>query len=90
MDEFVENDSTKNVMNEEPAETSQEEQQDASTELETSDEKVDDTQSMEDMMDIATQMMKQVCVRPRSSDAKEKRYHSHRSGAYYFMNSSVL
>ena len=58
MEEFVENDSTKEVTNEEPADTSQEEQQAVDTELEASDEKLDDTQSMEDMMDIYEESFK--------------------------------
>ena len=58
MEEFVENDSTKEIMNEGPAGNSQEEQQGVDTELEASDEKLDDTQSMEDMMDIYEESFK--------------------------------
>ena len=58
MEEFVENDSTKEVKSEESAETSQGEQQDAGMELESLDEKTDDTQSMEDMMDIYEESFK--------------------------------
>ncbi len=57
MEEFVENDSTKEVMNEEPAETSQTEQ-DVESDMEASDESLDAGQSMEDMMDIYEESFK--------------------------------
>jgi len=57
MEEFVENDSTKEVMNEEPAETSQKEQ-DVESDMEASDESLDAGQSMEDMMDIYEESFK--------------------------------
>ena len=45
MEEFVENDSTKEVKSEESAETSQGEQQDAGMGMESLDEKTDDTRA---------------------------------------------
>ena len=58
MEEFVDNDSNKDVMNEEPVETSPKEEQDVEMELEASDENTDGTESMEDMMDIYEESFK--------------------------------
>jgi len=57
MDEFVENDPTKEVGNEESAETPQTEQR-VDDDLQSSDEQQDDGQSMEDMMDIYEESFK--------------------------------
>jgi small subunit ribosomal protein S1 len=58
MEEFVENDSTKEVMNEEPVETAQNAHPDVDMGRATSEEKMDDTESMEDMMDIYEESFK--------------------------------